>query len=167
VSGSAPASNSREGDDECLVFHLYKASTLNEHANAEVQELDLLWYSVLYSEERSPVAFMEFVATDSFEASAKRLLTEDDRRALELLLLEDPRRGQLMERTGGFRKIRFARPSRREGKSGGTRVVYYFVDARDRIYLLLVYSKSAKDDLTQAEENELRRLAKVLEGDSE
>jgi hypothetical protein len=113
------------------------------------------------------VIFMEFVATHSFEASAKRLLTEDDRRALELLLLEDPRRGQLMERTGGFRKIRFARPSRREGKRGGTRVVYYLLEARDRIYLLLVYSKTAKEDLTQAQENELRMLAKALEGDSE
>jgi hypothetical protein len=116
---------------------------------------------------QGPEVSIEFVATHSFEASAKRLLTEEDRRALELLLLENPRSGQLMERTGGFRKIRFARPSRREGKSGGTRVVYYLLAARDRIYLLLVYPKAAKDDLTQAEENELRKLAKALEGDSQ
>lgn len=82
---------------------------------------------------------------------------------MELLLLEDPRRGQLIERTGGFRKVRFARPSRREGKSGGTRVVYYFLDRRDRIYLLLVYAKGVKDDLTRTEENELRKLARALE----
>ena len=63
------------------------------------------------------MASMEFVATQSFEASANRLLTEDD--------------------------------------------------GRDRIYLLLVYSKTAKEDLTQAQENELRKLAKALEGDSE
>ena len=95
--------------------------------------------------------------------SAKKLLTEEDRRELELLLLEDPKRGQLIERTGGFRKVRFARPSRREGKSGGTRVVYYFLDRWDRIYLLLVYAKGVKDDLTRAEENELRKLARALE----
>ena len=82
---------------------------------------------------------------------------------MELLLLEDPRRGQLIERTGGFRKTRFARPSRREGKSGGTRVVYYLLDRRDRIYLLLVYAKGVKDDLTRTEENELRKLARALE----
>lgn len=69
----------------------------------------------------------------------------------------------MIERTGGFRKVRFARPSRREGKSGGTRVVYYFLDPQSRIYLLLVYSKSVKDDLTRAEENELRKLAQQLE----
>lgn len=90
-------------------------------------------------------------------------MTEDDRRELELLLLEDPKRGQLIERTGGFRKVRFARPSRREGKSGGTRVIYYLLDRRERIYLLLVYAKGVKDDLTRAEENELRKLARALE----
>ena len=90
-------------------------------------------------------------------------MTEEDRRELELLLLEDPNRGQLIERTGGFRKVRFARPSRREGKSGGTRVIYYFLDRRDRIYLLLVYAKGVKDDLTRAEENDLRKLARALE----
>ena len=90
-------------------------------------------------------------------------MTEEDRRELELLLMEDPRRGPLIERTDGFRKVRFARPSRREGKSGGTRVIYYFLDRRDRIYLLLVYAKGAKDDLTRAEENELRKLARALE----
>lgn len=82
-----------------------------------------------------------------------------------MFLLEDPKRGQVIERTGGFRKVRFARPSRREGKSGATRVIYYLLDRRDRIYLMLVYSKTVKDNLTRAEENELRKLARELEGE--
>lgn len=44
-------------------------------------------------------------------------------------------------------------------------MIYYFVGERDRIYLLLVYPKSVKDNLTGAEENELRRLAQALEGE--
>ena len=80
-----------------------------------------------------------------------------------MMLVEDPRRGQVIQRTGGFRKLRFARPSRREGKSGATRVIYYFVDRRDRIYLILAYGKGVKDNLTRTEENELRTLAKALE----
>lgn len=83
------------------------------------------------------------------------------------MLLEKPTRGELMERTGGFRKMRFARPSRREGKSGATRVVYYFLDRRDRIYLLLAYPKASRDDLTRTEENELRNFARALEGEKE
>jgi hypothetical protein len=63
--------------------------------------------------------FFEVVTTPSFEAAAKKLLTEEDRRHLELSLVEDPAAGRLIERTGGFRKFRFARPSRHEGKSGG------------------------------------------------
>jgi hypothetical protein len=82
-----------------------------------------------------------------------------------LLLVRDPAAGRLLEGTGGFRKVRFARPSRREGRSGGTRIVYYIVERQDRIYLLLVYSKNVKDDLTRAEENELRKLGRVLEGE--
>jgi hypothetical protein len=108
---------------------------------------------------------VEFVSTRMFEASAKKLLTEEDRRELELLLLANPRRGEVIQRTGGFRKVRFARPGRREGKSGGTRVIYYFIQRRDRIYLIEVYAKGVKDDLTRAEENALREVAKVLEGE--
>ena len=80
--------------------------------------------------------------------------------------MEDPRRGQVIEGTGGFRKVRFARPSRGEGKSGATRVIYYLLDRRDRIYLLHVYSKTVKDNLTGAEKNELRKLARELEAES-
>jgi hypothetical protein len=109
--------------------------------------------------------YVEFITTRMFEASAKKLLTEEDRRELELLLVADPRRGQVIERTGGFRKVRFARPSRREGKSGGTRVIYYFIQGKDRIYLIEVYAKGVKDSLTRAEENGLREVARVLEGE--
>lgn len=106
------------------------------------------------------------MSTPTFEGSAKKLLTEEDRRTLELLLLENPNRGKVIERTGGFRKVRFARPSRREGKSGGARVIYYLSERNERIYFLLVYTKSVKDDLSREEENELRKLGRVLEGDN-
>jgi hypothetical protein len=87
-------------------------------------------------------SFLEFVSTPSFESSAKKLLTEEDRRALELMILADPMAGALIERTGGFRKIRFARPSRGEGKSGGTRVIYYLLTRRSRVYLVLAYPRT-------------------------
>ena len=73
--------------------------------------------------------YFEFVSTPSFESSAKKLLTDEDRRQLELVLLADPTASAVIERTGGFRKVRFARPSRREGKSEGTRVIYYYWSA--------------------------------------
>ncbi len=61
-----------------------------------------------------------------------------------------------------FANCGFARQSQSEGKSGGVRVIYYFVDREERVYLLLVYAKNQKDDLTRAEKNALKEIAKEL-----
>lgn len=106
------------------------------------------------------------VLTPTFAATARGILNEGDRRALEIVLAHNPRAGALIPRTGGFRKLRFARPSRAEGKSGAVRVIYYFVDRRDRVYLVLAYLKNRKRDLTRAEENELGALASAFERES-
>jgi hypothetical protein len=112
-----------------------------------------------------PGYFIEIVSTRVFEAAARKLLTPEDRRAIELLLAAAPLQGALMKRTGGFRKMRFARPSRREGKSGGTRVIYYFRSRSQRVYLLDIYPKGEKVALTRSEENELRQIARLLDGE--
>ena len=44
-------------------------------------------------------------------------------------------------------------------------MIYYFIQRKDRIYLIEVYAKSVKDDLTRAEENGLREVARFLEGE--
>ncbi len=106
------------------------------------------------------------IVTRMFEATARGILDEDDRRVLENTLAHHPRAGALIPRTGGFRKLRFARASRAEGKSGGVRVIYCFVDRRDRVYLVLAYEKSRKGDLTRAEVNELRSLGPAIERES-
>jgi len=48
------------------------------------------------------------------------------------------------------------------GKSGGIRVIYYWVTRRDQIYLLVVYPKSKKDNLTDRETALLRTYVKEL-----
>lgn len=63
--------------------------------------------------------------------------------------------------TGGARKARAARGGK--GKSGGARVIYYVVLRRDVLYLIDIYAKSAKEDLTNAEKREVRRLTTALE----
>jgi hypothetical protein len=44
-------------------------------------------------------------------------------------------------------------------------VIYYFIQRKDRIYLIEVYAKGVKDDLSRAEESGLREVARVLEGE--
>jgi len=65
-------------------------------------------------------------------------------------------RGDVLVGTGGIRKVRFARGGR--GKSGGVRVIYYFYNAEEPIYLLEVFGKNEKANLTAAERNALAKV---------
>ena len=77
-----------------------------------------------------------FVLTPGFERSwAAMGLDDDDLRALQNLLIEDPDAGDVITGTGGARKVRI--PLEGRGKSGGGRVIYVDIVVRERIYLLL------------------------------
>jgi hypothetical protein len=71
-----------------------------------------------------------------------------------------PRDGDLIQGTSGVRKLRWRRSGR--GKSGGVRVIYYFHSERMPLYLLTVFAKNERVDLTQRERNELSKLVDVL-----
>jgi len=55
-------------------------------------------------------------------------------------------------------KMRLANSSIPTGKSGGFRIVYYFVDANNRIYLMTIYSKTQKENLSDSELAELLKI---------
>lgn len=65
-----------------------------------------------------------------------------------------------MEGTGGVRKLRWRRGG--QGKSGGVRVIYYFHDDLMPLYLLTLFAKDDKVNLTKAERNELADLIDAL-----
>lgn len=65
--------------------------------------------------------------------------------------------------TGGARKARAARGGR--GKSGGARIIYYVVSRGRVLYLLDIYAKSAKENLTDAEKREIRNLIAAIEAE--
>ena len=62
--------------------------------------------------------------------------------------------------TDGLRKLRLALPGR--GKRGGARVIYYWQNDQERIFLILIYPKGAKEDLTPKEKIILKQLVKEL-----
>ncbi len=62
--------------------------------------------------------------------------------------------------TGGCRKFRFA--GRGKGKSGGYRVVTFFTGESLPVYLITVFGKDMKDNLSDAEANELKKLTKQI-----
>ena len=106
------------------------------------------------------MAGMEFIETPTFTRLVTQLLTDDEYREMQNVLVEDPQRGDIIKGGGGIRKLRHAVQGR--GKSGGVRAIYYWVKDDHQIYMLVVYPKSKKDDLTDKEVAILRELVKEL-----
>ena len=92
--------------------------------------------------------------------TAGKLLAEADRRAIVDHLAAQPAAGDLIEGTGGVRKLRWARGGR--GKSGGVRVIYYFHSEAMPLYLLTMFAKNERANLSKAERNELAGLVDAL-----
>lgn len=103
---------------------------------------------------------MEFIETPTFTRMVTTLLSDDEYRDLQNALVEFPERGDLITGGGGIRKVRHAAQGR--GKSGGVRVIYYWAKDADQIYMLVIYPKSKKDDLSAEETAILRKLVKEL-----
>lgn len=91
---------------------------------------------------------------------ANELLDESERKAITDFLAGHPRSGDVMEGTGGIRKLRWARGGK--GKSGGVRIIYYYHDQRIPLYLLTVFGKNEKSNITKSERNDLAKLVAIL-----
>lgn len=102
--------------------------------------------------------------TDTFARAAKRVgLSEDERFRIVSELSDNPKAGDLIVGAGGARKIRFAAPGR--GKRGGYRVVTYYAADDVPVFLMDLYEKGERIDLTQAERNELKKILKAVADD--
>lgn len=109
----------------------------------------------------SEITYYEFVLTESYAAAARGIINDSQQRAIEQAILRNPMGGDVIP-GAGVRTIRIAASGR--GKRGGARVIYFTLLEKGRIYLLDVYTKNVKTDLTQDEKKELANLRKVLKG---
>jgi hypothetical protein len=98
--------------------------------------------------------------TGPYRRKAITLLSETERSELISYLSEFPAAGVLIQGTGGVRKLRWARGGR--GKSGGVRVIYYFHSERMPLYLLAVFGKNEKADLSAEERAALAKAVREL-----
>ena len=103
---------------------------------------------------------MEFIETPTFTRLLAALLTDAENAGPQNVWVDNPERGDINRGGGGIRKLRHALPGR--GKSGGVRVIYYWLRDDGQIYMLLIYPKSKKDDLTDRETALLREFVKEL-----
>ena len=103
---------------------------------------------------------MEFIETPTFTRLLTALLNDNEYRELQNVLVENPARGDVIPGGGGICKLRHALPG--AGKSGGVRTIYYWIRDDEQIYMLLIYPKSKKDNLTDRETALLREFVKDL-----
>ena len=102
-----------------------------------------------------------FVEVPMFTKKWKELgLTDEILRDLQNMLLNDPKSGDVIQGTGGLRKIRI--PMGNKGKSGGSRVIYVDIELKEVIYFINVYAKNEKDDLTEEEKKAFKAVVKIL-----
>ena len=103
----------------------------------------------------------EFVYTEPFRKCWKAMgLSEDDLKKLEEILLKNPQLGDVIEGTGGARKMRIQIENR--GKSGGGRVIYVDVFEKEKLYFLLAYPKNVQDSLTPDQKKQVRKLVEAI-----
>jgi hypothetical protein len=101
------------------------------------------------------------IRTTTFSRRARRLLTESEIVRLEGSICERPDAHPVIRGTGGVRKARWARSGM--GKRGGVRAVYYFFVRADLVYMLDIYAKNEKSDLTANDKREIRAIVSMLE----
>lgn len=105
---------------------------------------------------------IDFVEISIFTSSFKEIATDDELTALQNELIAQPDKGEIIQGTGGVRKIRIATGTK--GKSGGGRVLYFLLRP-EKIYLLLAYPKGSKESITDAEKSVLKGIVKQLKGE--
>ena len=96
----------------------------------------------------------------TFTAQAAKLFSAEEKTEIINFLAFNPEVGDVIEGTGGVRKVRV--PASGRGKRGGARVVYYYHSGATPLYVLLVYAKNVKSDLTKAQRNAIKALVQRL-----
>lgn len=100
------------------------------------------------------------VELPEFIKRANKLLSLSEKDELIDYLATYTKAGDLIIGTGGVRKLRWS--AQRKGKSGGVRIIYYYHNKTIPLFLLTVFSKSEKVNLSKLERNELAKLTKLL-----
>ncbi|BBB26936.1 type II toxin-antitoxin system RelE/ParE family toxin [Amphritea japonica] len=99
---------------------------------------------------------MVIVETAVFTKLIKEMLSDDEYKNLQEVLISRPASGDLIKESGGLRKIRWSVQG--TGKSGGIRVIYYWVVDDHHIRMLYVYPKGKQDNLTKAQLAQLKAI---------
>lgn len=99
---------------------------------------------------------MVIIETSIFTNKITTILNDEEYRGLQNVLLAMPGAGDLIQGSGGIRKIRWGASGR--GKRGGARIIYYWANNHDQIFMLFAYAKNERDNLTKDQLSALREI---------
>jgi hypothetical protein len=102
-----------------------------------------------------------FVELPAFERHRPEYLDDAGLARLQQLMMANPEAGEVIEGTGGLRKLRFADVRRGKGKRGGLRVIYYWWIEGPQFWLYTLYDKGEASDLTPKQRKVLKAMIKA------
>ncbi len=102
-----------------------------------------------------------FVELPAFTRYRADYLDDEQFRGLQVAMMKNPEAGDVIEGTGGLRKLRHGDPRRGKGKRGGLRVIYYWWDGGSQFWLFTLYNKDEVADLSPDEKKVLKSMLKV------
>ena len=101
------------------------------------------------------------VETPEFIKQAEYYMDEGDKKNLIDFIAKNPLAGDLIQGTGGARKMRW-QVDAHKGKRGGARIIYYYHDKDIPIFLFTAYKKNQKENLNATEKAELRKIINMI-----
>ena len=102
-----------------------------------------------------------FVELPAFAKYRADNLDDEGFRGLQQSMLKSPEAGDVIEGTGGLRKLRHGDPRRGKGKRGGLRVIYYWWDGGRQFWLFTLYDKDEMENLSADEKKALKGMLKA------
>lgn len=102
-----------------------------------------------------------FVELPAFAKYRADYLDDEGFRGLQQSMLKNPEAGDVIEGTGGLRKLCHGDPRRGKGKRGGLRVIYYWWDGGRQFWLFTLYDKDEMENLSANEKKALKGMLKV------
>ena len=103
---------------------------------------------------------MIFIESKLFEKLREKYIEDESYRQLQNFLLEQPLSGDIIQGTGGLRKLRWS--ANGKGKRGGIRTIYLYITEKSHIHLLTLYAKNEVSDLTTQEKKILKGIVEEL-----
>lgn len=101
------------------------------------------------------------IETVEFMKQASRFMSDENRCEFINFIAANPESGDLISGTRGVRKVRWASDPAK-GKSGGSRVIYFYYNNEMPLFLFTAYSKTVKENISQSDKNELKNIVKQL-----